>query len=35
MSQAWLEHELARDLLRQLLKIYYEWVGKEGLEHEY
>jgi len=33
MTHAWLEHELARESLRQLLKAYYEWLGKEGLEY--
>jgi len=32
MTQAWLEHELARESFRQLTKTYYEWLGKEGLE---
>jgi len=35
ISQAWLEHELARESLRQLIKMYYEWLGKEGIQHEY
>jgi len=33
MTQAWLEHELARESFRQLYKAYYEWLGKEGLEY--
>jgi hypothetical protein len=34
MSQAWLEHELARDALRHLLKIYYQWLSEQGIEYE-
>jgi hypothetical protein len=35
MSQAWLEHELAREAFRQLLTTYYKFLGKEGIDHEY
>lgn len=34
LSQAWLEHELARDALRHLLKTYYQWLGKQEIEYE-
>ncbi len=34
MSQAWLEHELLRGDLRDLVKGYYRWLGEEGIEHE-
>jgi len=34
MTQAWLEHELARESFRQLYKTYHEWLGKEGLEYK-
>ncbi|OJW51798.1 MAG: hypothetical protein BGO67_07085 [Alphaproteobacteria bacterium 41-28] len=34
MSQAWLEHELLRGDLRDLFKVYYRWLGEEGIEHE-
>jgi len=34
MSQAWLEHELARESLRHLCKTYNQWLAKEGIEHE-
>ncbi len=35
MSQAWLEHELARDSFRQLLITHYKFLGEEGIAHEY
>ena len=34
MSQAWLEHELARDALRHLLQTYYQWLSEQGIEYE-
>ena len=35
MSQAWLEHELARDTFRQLLTAHYKFLGEEGIAYEY
>jgi hypothetical protein len=35
MSQAWLEHELARETFRQLLIAHYKFLGDEGIVHEY
>lgn len=34
MTQAWLEHELARESFRNLYRTYHEWLGKEGLEYK-
>ena len=34
MSDSWIEHELIRGDLRNLFKVYYSWLGKEGIEHE-
>jgi len=34
MSEAWLEHELARDTHRQLLNAHYKFLGEEGIAHE-
>jgi hypothetical protein len=34
LSQAWLEHELARDALRHLLTTYYQWLSEQGIEYE-
>ena len=33
MTQARLEHELARESFRQLHLTYHEWLAKEGFEH--
>ena len=35
MNEAWLEHELIRESLRQLLSTYYKFLGEEGIAHEY
>lgn len=34
MDEAWLEHELIRENLRDLFTIYYRWLGEEGIEHK-
>ncbi len=34
MSDAWIEHELIRGDLRDLFKVYYVWLGEEGIEHK-
>lgn len=34
MSQAWVEHELARGDLRQFFIHYYSWVGEHGIPHD-
>ncbi len=34
INQAWLEHELVRGALRDFFKVYYGWLGEEGVEHE-
>lgn len=34
MSDSWIEHELIRGDLRDLFKVYYSWLGEEGIEHE-
>lgn len=35
MNEAWLEHELVRDIFRQLLVAHYKFMGHEGIPHEY
>ncbi|MBX9621456.1 MAG: hypothetical protein K2X28_05455 [Alphaproteobacteria bacterium] len=34
MDEAWLEHELIREDLRNMFTAYYGWLGKEGVDHE-